>query len=580
MIRPDPRPIAPPPTLPNRRGSFALLALLLPFLGHIGAPATSVAAGEDVLRSELDRLAAALAESVEARVAVPDVAVLESDATGVRIALGSRGGIRSWSRPVLLPPGGSPWIGEVRDADETTSWLGPSANPPSPDPETPPPARGAVVRARLAGVRIGLLWPGDGTAEHGRLAEQFRRSLERALREGHGWTVLPLAAHSDRQRERQSAATAGLDVVLGARFDPGASGLVVRADLFAARRDEVYSEIALPPSDHPEVAAALRAGADSPRRPLPGTHLAWSVTGIPGAVLELFVRRWIWSDVYAVFDDRIEQWGLSPRGLREIDRHDLLELWPPAVAARWPQATAVPVNTWYDEEGEESKVNYALCSNRRPRFLTLNIDRADPDSLWMAVGDGPLDSLGAATDGCFPGLDRVARPAGFTLPADMPETARARLTLEEIVTGPAGVPTRTANGRLQMRKAAVVYYDEPSATLWLSMPNGGARVPGVFGAEMDGYRLGETGPPGLLVTDGVGPGEPDRLLFLELSGDALVRRWTGPFQTGSIVAIDAADRDGDRHEDVVVGVVRPGPDGWLTDIHYLSSATPGPEETP
>lgn len=575
MNRSNPHEHDPPPT--PRRGAGSRAPLLVALLVLLLSDRPAAAGLPEAALRELDRLAEALADSVENRLAVPAVTILEQEGDAIRISLGSNGGIRSWSRVVLLAPGGAPWIGEVRDIEPAAAWLGPSANPPPPVPGTPPPAVGDVVRARLAGVRIGLLWPLDSTPGRGRLDEAFLDALGAALRLHHGWLVEPVAAHGDRTAERGVGTRAGLDLLLEARLDEAGDALAARGRLFAARRDEAYPEVRTPPSRDPALRAAASDSADSPRRPLPGTRFAWSVPGRPGALLDLFVRRWLWSDVYAVFDDRIEQWTLSPRGLQEVRRHDLGDLWPPVVGARWPVGTVVPVNTWYDEEGEESKVNYSVCSNRRPRYLTLNIDRAEPDSLWLAVGDGPLDSLVAATDGCFARLDRVTRPEGFVTPAEMPETARARLSLEAVVTGPSGVPTKTDSGRLLMTKVAVVYYDEPSATLWLSTPDGAGRVPGVFGGEMDVYRLGPLGAPGILVTEAAGPDEPDRLSFWLFTGASLERRWTGPWQAGSITALDAADRDGDGLEDVVYGVVRGDATGWVTDVHYLSS-TPGMAE--
>jgi hypothetical protein len=541
---------------PARRRSPRLLALVALLLV---AARTAPAA----VPPELHGLAAALADSIGASVSRERVTVLAVREGRVAIDRGSAQGLRPYSRVTLVAADGTAWPATIAELGETRAELEPAAGAGA------PPAAGVAMGLRLDLERVALGRPalaGDGA----RTAEtDWFESLAAAIAARTGLQVVAMPDYPDTAEWREAALAAGADAGIRITLALDDGRAVATAMPTGLRRGRDFGRLAASVPARPATAIARMSPAERIPAP-PGLLPAAATAPIDGAILDLVPRRWLWSDVLAISDDRIEAWNVAGDP-RPVARTDLSAIWPPAVPARWPVAEMIPVNTFFDMSGEEARVNYSLCSNRRPRYLTINVERAKPESLVLVVSDGPLDTLEASLGGCFRELDRVSPPAGWKVDRAMPATAVARLALEEILRDAAGRPLRTTAGSLRRKKVGLVLHDESTGTLWLSTATNAVALPGTFGGEMDDYRAGLAGPPGFLVTGAAAPGEPDHLEWWVLENGRCERRWVGPELTGSITALLSGDRDGDERDDLVYAVVGPGPDGPVTRLHAAHS---------
>jgi len=546
---------------------FILLALLT-----LVSPARSDPPPDpvSVLTPSLEALAASLSDSVDARCSTGLVQILEVRGDEVKINLGSRGGLRPFSRVTLSRANHPAWKAEVASLEEKSTWLKPAT------PSTPGPAIGTEVRIRLDIGRLALLPPRLNDTSTAGMALAWMERLAVRAAGSPGFEIIHLPAYPDSLEYRDVARTAGADMAVQTSIRVDADGWHVTLLLASVRRFEALEPI-FGHAMHSQPAAdrtANLAGWDMIEPP-PGLRNGLISGAIRGPVLDITSRRWIWSDVQVILDDRIQDWTVRPEGLSPGSVLDLASIWPVVVPTRWPVAEIIPVNTYYDMTGDEARVNYALCSNQRPRYLTINIEKRVPDSLNVIVSDGPLDQLSASLGGCFRELDRVATTAGFATDPAMPKSAIAKLSLEEVLRDGGGQLLRTEGGQLRKKKVAVIYYDEATASTWLSSPENAMRLPGTFGGEMDDYRAGLGGPPGFLVTGDAVPGEADHLEWWVLSGGRCERRWVGPKIDGSITAILSGDRNQDERDDLVLAVVQPDGDGYRSRLQMYSSRPSG-----
>ena len=122
-----------------------------------------------------------------------------------------------------------------------------------------------------------------------------------------------------------------------------------------------------------------------------------------------------------------------------------------------------------------------------------------------------------------------------------------------------------------------MYYDEPTARLWIAAADTAFPVAGRFGGEMEIYRAGLLGPPGLLVTSPLPPGAGDRLEYWVLEHGRLEKKWTSGRFDVAITAIHTGDLDGDHRDDVLFAEVRREGKGSTTQLHVMTSRTDVPE---
>jgi hypothetical protein len=545
---------------------FLIAAILLVMTAFPGAGASGTG-GRD-LPSGPARLADALADSIDALTARESVTVTDTREDGVRIDRGATGGLRPYSRLTLLVDGAPPWPADVSELKDAGAWLKPVAG------VGPPPAAGSRARVRLDLARLALARPvtsGDVARRH---ADAWLARLAERLGERAALGAVTMPDLPDTSEWREVALGAGAEAGVHLTLSESDGQWTATASVGSLRRARDFGT-ARTTLRAPAEPTARPASAALPIEPPPGLVAATSVSLLDGAALDIVTRRWIWSDVLVILDDRIDAWRVGDGAPRVVRTTDLTATWPPVVHARWSVAEMLPVNTFFAMSGEEARVNYSLCSNRRPRFLTINVEKAAPESLTILVSDGPLDTLEASLGGCFRELDRVAVPAGWKADPAMPATAAARLAMEEILRDAAGRPLRTESGQLRRKKTAVIFHDEGTGTLWLASATTAGRIPGNFGGEMEEFRVGLAGPPGFLVTGDAAPGGPDHLEWWRWDEGRCERRWTGAAVEGSITALLAGDRDGDERDDLVLAVVNEGTDGFRTALHVISSRPRG-----
>lgn len=552
-------------------GRFAGKVILLALITLV-SPARSNPPADpaSVLSPSLEALAAALADSMDARCSTGLVRILEVRGDEVKINRGSRGGLRPFSRVALSRADFPAWKAEVASLEEESTWLKPTTA------SNPGPAIGTEARIRLDIARLALLPPELNDAAAAGMALAWQERLATHAAGNPGFEIIRMPAYPDSLEYRDVARTAGADMAVRTAIQVGADGWRVAIHLGRVRKFEPLEPIfGHAPTTAPAADEATSLGEWDMIVPPPGLQNGLLSVAIRGPVLDIMSRRWLWSDVQVILDDRIQAWTVGPDGLSPGSVVDLASIWPAVVPTRWPVAEILPVNTYYDMTGEEARVNYALCSNQRPRYLTINIEKIVPDSLNVVESDGPLDHLPASLGGCFRELDRVATTAGFATDPAMPKSAIAKLSLEEVLRDGSGQLLRTQGGQLRKKKVAVIYYDEATASVWLSSPESAMRLPETFGGEMDDYRAGLAGPPGFLVTGDAVPGEADHLEWWVLTGGRCERRWVGPVIGGSITAILTGDRNLDERDDLVLAVVQPDGDGYRSHLQMYSSRPRG-----
>lgn len=400
-----------------------------------------------------------------------------------------------------------------------------------------------------------------------------RSALLRALESGLLSPILAttrLPAFVDTSEALQEARRTGADSFgwLSAESAPG--GCAIRLDLFSVKDLEaappltwVIPTAELPPAD---------PAREDPAGTLPGCRPVglFRSDGAPG--LDAVPRRFRRDVVDVIHEDRIDSWRLNGEQAVIWQSYRFDPEWPVAAATRWPVATMLPLNSYFAPDRSEARVTYTLCSNQRPRHLLVSTVKARPDSLDLAVSDGPLDSLNGCTAGCFPRVNRLDPLPGSRRPDGLPPTASVRIALGRVDVGPTGLPAFDANGFVKTRKSAVILYDPPSATLWLSAPDTAFQVPGRFGDEIETYRVGRAGPPGFLVTAAAPLGEPDRLEFWVWEKNRLSCRWRSEAFPGSITALYAGDLDGDAREDLWLAALDGPGRGARTVFHYYRAA--------
>ncbi|MDZ4804418.1 MAG: hypothetical protein SGI90_06125 [Candidatus Eisenbacteria bacterium] len=549
-------------------GPAVLLALLMSLTLIPGAGFGKPPAPANFLTPSLEALANALADSMEARCAAGFVRILEARGNDIRIDRGSSGGLRPFTRVTLSRPGAPAWKAEVESLTKEATWLRPAV------PSTPGPEVGTTARIRLDIGRLALSQPTPGNAAQADigLALAWHDRLASFAAARPGFEIVRLPNYPDSAEWREVARAAGADASVQTDIRIDANGWNVELRMASVRRGHSLGTIrGHAPAQRLGVIDAARATEQASHEPPPGLRTGLATSALDGPVLDIMSRRWLWSDAQVIFDDRIEAWSVTPDGLSPGSVIDLSTIWPAVTPTRWPVSEIIAVNTFYDMTGEEARVNYSLCSNQRPRYLTINIEKRVPDSLNLVESDGPLDRLTASVGGCFRELDRVAIPAGFAIEPTMPQTAIARLALEEILRDQSGRVLRTESGQFRRKKVAVLYHDEATASLWLSSPGAAMKLPGAFGVEMDGYRAGQAGPPGFLVTGGVLPGEADNVEWWVFTEGRCERRWVGPALDGSVTSILCGDRDGDERDDLILGIVRAEGDGYRSRLHLYSS---------
>lgn len=525
-------------------------ALGLALLASITAGPTS--AGSPAL----DQAAGSLARQLLARVARSHARVIEfepSTGTG-RLDLGSSAGLERWTPLILTAAAGDSstvtagqCLGEleiVRLSDRELEFR--------PQPGTAPArvATGQSVRVYLERHAVALAAPSGGPFTAG-AAQRLMAALEARL-DSPVFRLVRMPALSDTAEAQQMARAAGVDLFGWTRIERAAKDALIRLTLLRAKDGTPLPEInaTLPADD----GALAPAGPDEdPAASLPGCRSSWTGAPVTGVVLDIFPRRFKPGALDLYFADRIEGWKLGDGRLSRWQARPLADLWPPTVGTRWPVGSLLPVNSYYAKDRSESRVFYAFCSNQRPRYLSVSLAREDPDSLMLSVADGPQDTLNGCTGSCFAQVDRVERIARFPAPRGLPKTAGTRLALGRVDLGPSGLPAYDEKGYVKTRKSALLFYDLPSATLWLASADTAFRVPGHFGDRVDGFRVGKAGPAGFLATAAGPVGRPDRLQYWIWDAGRLTLRWqSDPFE-GSITALQVADLDGDARDDVIVG---------------------------
>lgn len=558
--------------LPAALVPIALLVLRLAF------PAPARAAGDDpgpVVPPALARWTVSAASWVDQNLTLdhPAFTPEPGDSATLGIPIGSASGLRGWSAVVLTPAaGGPPWTGTVLRMQPDSAWL-------KPDADSSPLPAGVPVLARIEDRHLALAWPEGDDPVSGGAAMALRDAIATELR-ARAFRIVELPRAPFDDDLRAVARDAGAPWALVFRADSVTVGTArLSLALVETRRGSDRARNSWRPSLDRAAAEWLTAAPLDPLDPIPGTRPAFRAGPIDGLVLDLFVRRWSWSDVHAIFDDRIETWRVGGDSLATLAVRDIATLWPPQAPSRWPIGVIIPVNSHYSADRQEARIFYSLCSNRRARPLTVVADRTTPDSLQLVVGAAPRDTLDGCAEGCFPKLDRVSRPAGYRLPVGMPATAVARMTLNRPLIGPAGIAARDSLNRVRTERAAVLYYDEPGGTLWVSMADSAWQVPGIFGSEMEPFRRGEIGNPGVVISSSSPVDTRDRIEWWELDGHNLALRWRGPVRPGSVTGLKAGDRDGDGRDDLIVTWSRRDDGGrFVSEVFGYRSAPKGARE--
>lgn len=544
-------------------------ALTLLLLGGLGLGPTATAAAP----SALDGAAAQLAGALLARVPHVTGRVLDIQAGQGRLSPGSRAGIERIAPLTLvaadadsLALGAGAVLGELEvvDLGDDELKFTPRAGAPA--------ARvtaGQAVRVYLERHRVALAAPtaeGLSAGAAARLMAALGARLDSSVMR---LTRMPALADTAEAQQMARAGQADLFGWTTVRAD--AREVTIGLALFRAKDAAPLPplSVTLPVGD-PSLSPA--GGEEDPAASLPGCRPAWSSAPVEGHVLDIVPRRFKPGAVDFYFPDRIEGWRFGGPGAERWQTLPLDALWPPVVGTRWPVGSLLPVNSYFGKDRAESRVFYAFCSNQRPRYLSVSISRDKPDSLMLSVSDGPQDTLNGCSGSCFAQVDRVERIARFPAPAGLPKTAGTRLALGRVDLGPAGLPAYDEKGYVKTRKSALLFYDLPSASLWLAAADTAFRVPGHFGDRVDGFRVGRAGPPGFLATSASATGRPDRLQYWVWDAGRLALRWQSDPFAGSITALQVADLDGDAREDVVVGetlVTSAGPRARIR--LYLSS---------
>lgn len=537
----------------------ALLAGARPAAGQLLMPRADL----------LPAISFALADSMGRRLVSTRATVLEAGPDGLVLDTGSAAGLRDWSLVGLVTPWGT-WSGTVRRLEENrVSLQG------VPDQEAPRPAAGTRVGVRLDVRRLALVpfQPGDRVTPAAAL--NLTRTLARALGDKLGVIVEEAPFLPDTAEVRTVAAEGGADILLSGEVALQKTDLRVVLRLTRARRPRGVETISML---WPDGAAEFEGVAGSlcalPSAP-PGVRAA-PTREAPGPLLAIFPCRFRARSLYAVFLDRIETWSIAGDSLQTVMTRNLSGMWPVDVPSRWPVAGVAVIDRYFDmATRKESRVFYALCSNQRARYVNVAEDITAPDSLYLAVSAGPSDTLAASFASCFPRVSLVDPPKGYPVPRGLPPTATSRLALSRALVGPSGQPSLDEQGAPRTERMAVIYYDQPSASLWISTADSAWQVPGLFGNAMDTWRYGTSGPPGFLVTSALSPGEGDRLEYWALRDGALRREWETPIVPGSITALASGDLDGDGRDDLVIGEVLQGPEGFTTQVHLMRSRMRG-----
>jgi hypothetical protein len=439
----------------------------------------------------------------------------------------------------------------------------------------PRPWSGAAVDMRLDVRRVALVpfQPGAGVTPA--MATDLTTTLAGVLADRLGVVVDEAPFLADTADARAVAAEGGADILLSGEIAAEGKDLRIVMSMTRTRKALGLETVTMA---WPGGASGVERGGDTTGglpAPPPGCRRARD-TGESGPLLTLFPCRFRTRSLYAVFRDRIETWDVAGDSLRTVISRDLAGPWPVQVPTRWPVAGVATIDRYFDiKTKKETRAFYALCSNQRARYVNLAEDIETPDSLYVSVSAGPSDTLAGSSGSCFPKVNLVDAPRRYAVPPGLPATATSRLALSRVVVGPAGLPSLDEQGRPKTESLAVIYYDQASASLWISLADSAWQVPGRFGNAMDTWRPGLTGPPGFLVTSARSPAEGDRLEYWTLRGHDLRREWESPWLSGAITALESGDLDGDGRDDLVLGEVFRRGDGFITRVHLMRSRMRG-----
>lgn len=515
-----------------------------------------------------------LVDSLLARLPWADALVRESGAGSARLELRADLGLRIGAPLVLETAPSSPGDTRLRyrgEWDVTALHEGGRFEIRRTPGEVPFELQaGESVRVRLARQVVALALDTTGTVS-GPIQQALLQDLTTRLA-GPLIEIIPFPALADTTEALQEARRVGANQYGWLRTVAAGEDYAVELQLFSAKDGAPQPPLrARVPG---RAVSATAVGKMDPAALLPGCRPAGRHAASADPALDAVPRRFRRDVVDVIHADRIDSWRMADDEPALWQSYPFGEIWPPRVATRWPVATMLPLNSYFALDRSETRVTYTLCSNQRPRYLLVSTAKGQPDSLGLAISDGPLDTLKTCTADCFGQVNRVDPAPGFHSPPGLPRTAGVRIALGRVDLGPSGQPVFDAQGFVKTRKSAVIYHDAPTATLWLSSADTAFQVPGRFGSKIETYRVGRAGPPGFLVTSAAPVGQPDWLEFWVWEDGRLDRRWRSEPFPGSITALYAGDLDGDAREDVWLACHDRSAATPRTVIHYYRAAAP------
>ncbi|TPW01668.1 MAG: hypothetical protein FD129_3319, partial [bacterium] len=146
-------------------------------------------------------------------------------------------------------------------------------------------------------------------AWHDRLAQEV------ATRSGLEILRLPNYPDSSEWREVASAAGADIGVRTSIRAEIGGWNIEIR--MAGVRQSRFLPVIhGKAPSTRLEEFNIPRANREASFEPPPGLRTGVPTSPLDGPILDILSRRWRWSDVQVLLDDRIEAWRAVVNGLQ------------------------------------------------------------------------------------------------------------------------------------------------------------------------------------------------------------------------------------------------------------------------